>query len=121
MAKSSTASRTTSSTNAAAGSGGTTNGRPPVHTIRYRNLRAAIWENDSQNGTFLSVTFSRSYRDKDEQWHDVASVNAGDLPMLAKLANDCHSWIEWRAKRGGETESSEQSQSDTHAERQARR
>ena len=121
MAKSSTASRSTSSTNAAASNGGATNGRPPVHTIRYRNLRAAIWENDGQNGAFLSVTFSRSYRDKDEQWHDVASFNAGDLPMLAKLANDCHSWIEWRAKRGGEAEGAEQPQSAGNAERQARR
>jgi hypothetical protein len=80
------------------------NGKKPAHSVRYRNLKAAIWRNDGQSGPFYSVTFSRSYRDGQDAWHDVNSFNANDLPMLAKLANDCHSWIEWQLKRAQEEE-----------------
>jgi hypothetical protein len=74
----------------------------PVHTIRYRNLKGAIWKNAGGNGDFYTVTLSRAYQDKQEQWHDVTSFNTGDLPMLAKLANDCHSWITWQERKATE-------------------
>ncbi|HMP08593.1 MAG TPA: hypothetical protein PJ982_19780, partial [Lacipirellulaceae bacterium] len=74
-------------------------GNKPVETIRYRNLRASIWRNEGANGPFHSVTFTRSYRDEQEQWHDAASFNTSDLPMLAKLANDAHSWITREERR----------------------
>jgi hypothetical protein len=77
-------------------------GNRPIHSIRYRNLKGAIWKNASANGDFYTVTLSRAYQDKDEQWHDVTSFNSGDLPMLAKLANDCHSWITWQERRAAE-------------------
>jgi hypothetical protein len=80
----------------------TNGGNKPVHSIRYRNLKAAIWRNTGQSGEFHSVTFTRSYRDDQEQWHDATSFNAGDLPMLAKLASDCHTWIEWHSRRTDE-------------------
>ncbi|GIW76735.1 MAG: hypothetical protein KatS3mg104_1798 [Phycisphaerae bacterium] len=101
MAKSTTTTRNpaSSSTKTTAPSESDSRANKPIHTIRYKNLRASVWENNGANGPFHSVTFSRSYRDKDEQWHDVTSFNAGDLPLLAKLANDTHSWLEWHVRR----------------------
>ncbi len=80
----------------------TQEGNKPIHTIRYRNLKGAIWKNTGATGDFYTVTLSRAYQDKEEQWHDVTSFNTGDLPMLAKLANDCHSWITWQERRASE-------------------
>jgi hypothetical protein len=74
----------------------------PAHTIRYRNLKATIWKNASQNGEFYSVTLSRSYQDKDDQWHEATSFNTNDLPTIAKLCNDAHSWIAWQERRARE-------------------
>ena len=74
-------------------------GRPPVHTIRYRNIKAAIWENESANGAFFSVTITRSWQDERKDWHDTTSFNAGDLPTLAKAVNDAHSWIAWTQRQ----------------------
>jgi hypothetical protein len=112
MARSTTAPKSSASSQARAPSGDSTGGQAagggnkPAHTIRYRNLKATIWLNSGQNGDFYSVTFTRSYQDKDEQWHDATSFNAGDLPTLAKLANDAHSWTEWHARRSKEGASS---------------
>ena len=64
----------------------------PVHEIRMGRVRAAIWENNSQNGTRHNATFSRLYRDGD-QWKDSSSFGRDDLPLLAKVADQVHSWI----------------------------
>jgi hypothetical protein len=64
----------------------------PVHEIRMGRVRAAIWENNSQNGTRHNVTFSRLYRDGD-QWKDSSSFGRDDLPLLAKVADQVHTWI----------------------------
>jgi hypothetical protein len=71
----------------------TNGGNKPVDTLRYGNLKATIWKNQGQSGPFYTVTFTRSYRDDDEQWHEVTSFNTGDLPTLAKLTLDAHSII----------------------------
>ena len=64
----------------------------PIHEIRMGRVRAAIWENDTQNGTRHNVTFSRLYRDG-EQWKDSSSFGRDDLPLLVKVADQVHSWI----------------------------
>jgi hypothetical protein len=71
-------------------------GSRPVHTIRYRAVRAAIWRNVIDNGNasraVYNVTFSRSYKDGDT-WKESHSFGRDDLLLLAKLANDAHTWI----------------------------
>ena len=64
----------------------------PVHEIRLGRVRAAIWENETQNGLRNNVTLSRLYRDG-EQWKDSTSFGRDDLPLVAKVVDLCHSWI----------------------------
>ncbi len=65
----------------------------PVHEIRHRNIRAAIWRNETAKGTMYNVTVSRSYQDDSGQWHNTASFAFGDLMNLAKALYDAHSVI----------------------------
>ena len=64
----------------------------PVHEIRLGRIKAAIWENETQNGTRHNVTVSRLYKDGD-QWKDTQSFGRDDLPLLAKVLDRAHSWI----------------------------
>jgi hypothetical protein len=68
----------------------------PVHTIRYDAVRAAIWRNvvDSGNSSraTYNVTFSRSYK-YGEEWRDSTSFGPDDLLVLAKAANQAHTFI----------------------------
>jgi len=68
----------------------------PIHTIRYGAVRAAIWRNmiDAGNNSrpVYNVTFTRSYKDGD-QWRESASFGLDELLLLAKAANDAHSYI----------------------------
>jgi len=64
----------------------------PTHEIRLGRIRAAIWENETQNGTRHNVTVARLYKDGDE-WKDSSSFGRDDLPLVAKVLDRCHSWI----------------------------
>ena len=68
----------------------------PVQTIRYGSVRAAVWRNMVDNGNaskpMYNVTFSRSYKD-DDIWKDSSSFAGDDLLLLAKVADEAHTWI----------------------------
>jgi len=69
----------------------------PVQTIRYGSIRAAIWRNMVDNGNAsrpaYSVTFSRSYKDGQTNWKESSSFGIDDLLVMAKAANEAHTWI----------------------------
>jgi hypothetical protein len=69
----------------------------PVHTVRYGAVRAAIWRNVVDNGNatrpLYCVTFRRSYKDGEKQWKECASFGIDDLLLLAKAADEAHTWI----------------------------
>ena len=50
---------------------GTTKNRP-VHEVRLGRIKAAVWQNETENGTRHNVTISRLYRD-DDKWKDTTS------------------------------------------------
>lgn len=53
---------------------------------------ASIWENPSKNnGTWYSVTVTRSYRDGDE-YKDTTSFRRDDLLFVAKAASIAFDW-----------------------------
>ena len=64
----------------------------PVQEIRMGRIRAAIWANETENGTRYNVTVSRLYKDGDK-WKDSTSFGRDDLLLVAKVADACHSWI----------------------------
>jgi hypothetical protein len=66
--------------------------RKPVQSFRYGAIEAAIWANDTGNGTIYNVTFARRYKDG-EEWKSSDFFGRDDLLVLAKLADQAHSWI----------------------------
>lgn len=64
----------------------------PVHEIRFGAVKAAIWENQTTAGVRHNVTVSRLYKDGDE-WKRTESFGRDDLPLLAKVVDQAHTWI----------------------------
>jgi hypothetical protein len=64
----------------------------PVHTIRHRSIKASIWRNATAKGAVYNVVIVRGFKDG-EGWKDSHSFGYDDLPIVAKLLNDCHSFI----------------------------
>jgi len=66
----------------------------PAHEVRIGAIKAAIWRNDTGNGVRFNVTFSRLYKDKDQdQWASTSSFGRDDLLLVAKVADTAHTWI----------------------------
>ena len=65
----------------------------PVHTVRLRNIRAAVWANESEQGTRYNATFCRLYKDGEGFWRSSDSFGRDDLLLLAKVADLAHTWI----------------------------
>ncbi len=66
--------------------------RKPVQDLRLGRLKAAIWENPTDNGVRYNVTFARLYKDE-SGWHSNDAFGHDDLLGLAKLADQTHTWI----------------------------
>ncbi len=78
----------TSSTQAAA-----TESKLPIKTFRLGRIKAAVWGNEVDRKTFYNVTFARTYRDDAKQYRDTDSFGRDDLPLVAKLADQAHTFI----------------------------
>ena len=65
----------------------------PVHEVRMGRIKAAVWENESDNGTFFNVAISRLFRDGNDEWKDSTSFGRDDLPLVAKVSDQAHTWI----------------------------
>ena len=64
----------------------------PVHEVRLGAIKAAIWENQTQNGVRYNVTLTRLYKDGND-WKDSTSFGRDDLPLVAKVSDRAHTWI----------------------------
>jgi len=64
----------------------------PAQAFSIGPVQAAIWKNNSKNGDFYSVTFSRSYK-SGESFKNSDTFSNRDLLSVSKLADQAHSWI----------------------------
>jgi hypothetical protein len=67
--------------------------KAPVKTLRLGRIKAAIWENETDKQKFYNVTFARAYVDEAKNWHDSDSFGRDDLLLVAKLADQAHTFI----------------------------
>jgi hypothetical protein len=65
----------------------------PVKTFRLGRIKAAVWENETEQQKFYSVTFARTYLDEAKNYHDTDSFSSDDLPLVAKPADQAHTFI----------------------------
>jgi hypothetical protein len=64
----------------------------PITEVRLGTIKAAVWKNETETGVRYNATFSRLYKDGD-QWKSTDSFGRDDLLLLAKVADQTHSWI----------------------------
>jgi len=67
--------------------------KTPVKTFRLGRIKAAVWENEADQKKFYNVTFARTYVDEAKNYHDTDSFGRDDLPLVAKLADQAHTFI----------------------------
>lgn len=73
----------------------------PAHTLRLGCVKAAIWANQTENGTRYNVTISRLYK-TEKEWKESSSFGRDDLPLVCKVLDQCHTWSFEQAKEKAE-------------------
>lgn len=64
----------------------------PIHEIRLGAIKVAVWQYKTETGMRYNATFSRLYKDGDK-WASADSFGRDDLLVLAKVADQAHSWV----------------------------
>lgn len=75
-------------------------GKKPVKEFRAFGIKVAIWDND---GT-LSVTFNKSYKNREGNWIETNTFFMDDLPMLNLLVQEAYKWIIFNGVKKNDTE-----------------
>ena len=70
----------------------------PIKKFRIGAITASVWNNsgqktDGQPFEFKSVTFERSYKDKEGAWKNTNSLRLNDLPKAALVLNKAYEFL----------------------------
>ena len=84
---------------------------PPIVVLRDGALKVSIWENEAENGSYLSSAFARTYT-KDGAPKDSYTFGRNDLLPLAELARRAY----LKTGRSCEAQSSDEEHSSPDAE-----
>lgn len=68
------------------------NTKKPDHDIRFGNIKASIWVNQTEYGDQYTIMVSRLYK-KDDKWQRAETFRPEDLPLLGTVINAAQSWI----------------------------
>jgi len=77
--------------------------KEPVYKFRMGRIVGTLWYNEREDGKGRhSVQIEKLYKPNGEDgWKRTGSFSRDDLPLVAKVADHCHSWIHaiWRRQQ----------------------
>lgn len=69
----------------------------PEKKIRSGAISATIWQNEQETPTgkvkYKTVSFERSYKDKEGKWQSTSKLRASDLPRAVLVLNKAYEHI----------------------------
>jgi len=73
--------------------------KQPKHKQKIDNIEVAVWENNSENGPYLTLSMSRSYKTKEDEWKTTQTFTVNDIPKLEKALAKVYDYakMEWKA------------------------
>ncbi len=89
----------------------------PAHECRIGRIRATIWANQHETqGTWYSITLSRSYKTGEGQWKSASSFGRDDLLVVGEVTRMAFHWIQRQYQEknngAGQKEPGEEAPSD---------
>ena len=64
----------------------------PAFEVRLGRIKATLWANHGEHGTFFNTTVSRLYKDASGAWQQSDSFSRDDLPTLQKALDLAYLW-----------------------------
>ncbi len=65
----------------------------PEKTIKAGSLVLTIWNNNTEKGSFKTITIQRNYKDSKGEWKHTNNLRTNDLPKATLLLNKAYEYI----------------------------
>lgn len=73
----------------------------PIQEFRVNGgIKATVWKNRGEKGEFFTTTFSRSYRDANDEWKETGVFMPDQLPKLALAIGKAYEFIQLGHAKG---------------------
>jgi hypothetical protein len=66
----------------------------PIAKLSLFPITAAIWLNEKDGKSWYSTKIERRFKDESGTWRSTDTFSAGDLLLVAKIADQAHTEIE---------------------------
>ncbi len=74
----------------------------PEKKFKAGAITATVWRNettkDGETVTYPTITFERTYKDKEGAWQTTNSLRSGDLPKAALVLNKAYEYLSLEAE-----------------------
>src|SRR3954447_20057429 len=68
--------------------------RAPDYKAHFGRVQVAVWRRENEDRTSYSVSVTRSYKDKQDQWQRTTQLDEDDLLPAAKALDDAYTWVQ---------------------------
>lgn len=65
----------------------------PEQKFKAGAVEVSVWKNESSKGSFRSISFERSYKDKDGNWQSTKSLRVDDLPKALIALGKAYEYV----------------------------
>jgi hypothetical protein len=73
--------------------------RTPDYKVQYGRVQAAVWKRETDERPTFSVSLSRSYMDKSQQWQRTTQLDEEDLMPASIALTEAYKWIQGERQR----------------------
>lgn len=65
----------------------------PLTSFRAGAVRATVWENQSADAKFNTISLDRSYKDKNGEWQKSSTLRINDLPKASMVLGKAYEYL----------------------------
>lgn len=76
----------------------------PFRKLYAGNIQVAIWQNEGKNSEFYTVTISRRFKDKNDEWQNSNSFRLNDIPKVIAALQEAYRGMILKEQAGEPTE-----------------
>jgi len=62
----------------------------PIDVVHDRAIKGSIWRNESEKGTYYTVTLSKTYKTNEGEYRDTHSIHENDFLRGAEVLRKAH-------------------------------
>ncbi len=76
--------------------------RSPDYKVQYGRVQAAVWKREVDERIIYSVSLTRSYKDRQDQWQRTTNLDEDDLLPGSMALSEAYKWVQQQRQHSRE-------------------